>query len=118
MISSSKTFVLMAIDHSRDFFGTIGAGLQTIVGGNITLLTELCEKTRSQAFELMVQNARLLAYGLQPITLAEGLLLESAEIARRFAERADCEKIPCVSHWNAERAAAAAGGAGAAVAAE
>jgi uncharacterized protein YbjQ (UPF0145 family) len=44
------------IVRSRSIFGTIGAGLQTIVGGNITLLTELCEKTRSQAFELMVQH--------------------------------------------------------------
>ena len=44
--------------RSRSIFGTIGAGLQTIVGGNITLLTELCEKTRSQAFELMNQHAR------------------------------------------------------------
>jgi uncharacterized protein YbjQ (UPF0145 family) len=44
--------------RSRSIFGTIGAGLQTIVGGNITLLSELCEKTRAQAFELMVQHAR------------------------------------------------------------
>src|SRR5713101_8352049 len=43
--------------RSRSIFGTIGAGLQTIVGGNITLLTELCEKTRSQAFDLMLQHA-------------------------------------------------------------
>ena len=43
--------------RSRSIFGTIGAGLQTIVGGNITLLTELCEKTREQAFELMVDHA-------------------------------------------------------------
>src|SRR5450755_166579 len=43
--------------RSCSIFGTIGAGLQTIVGGNITLLTELCEKTRSQAFELMVEHA-------------------------------------------------------------
>ena len=43
--------------RSRSIFGTVGAGLQTIVGGNITLLTELCEKTRSQAFDLMVQHA-------------------------------------------------------------
>jgi uncharacterized protein YbjQ (UPF0145 family) len=43
--------------RSRSIFGTIGAGLQTIVGGNITLLTELCEKTRQQAFELMLQHA-------------------------------------------------------------
>jgi uncharacterized protein YbjQ (UPF0145 family) len=43
--------------RSRSIFGTIGAGLQTIVGGNITLLSELCEKTREQAFELMMQHA-------------------------------------------------------------
>src|SRR5215470_15271486 len=43
--------------RSRSIFGTIGAGLQTIVGGNITLLSELCEKTRSQSFELMCQHA-------------------------------------------------------------
>src|SRR6202046_2547513 len=43
--------------RSRSIFGTIGAGLQTIVGGNITLLTNLCEKTREYAFELMLQHA-------------------------------------------------------------
>ena len=44
--------------RSRSIFGTIGAGLQTIVGGNITLLTDLCEKTREHAYELMVQHAQ------------------------------------------------------------
>lgn len=43
--------------RSRNMFATIGASLQTIVGGNITLFTELCEKTRSEAFEIMVQHA-------------------------------------------------------------
>jgi uncharacterized protein YbjQ (UPF0145 family) len=43
--------------RSRSIFGTIGAGLQTIVGGNITLLSELCEKTREQAFEKMALHA-------------------------------------------------------------
>jgi UDP-sulfoquinovose synthase len=57
--------------------------------------------------ELMVENRRLRALGLEPITLQDGLLLESTEIARRWAGRADVSKIPCVSHWNAERAAAA-----------
>jgi uncharacterized protein YbjQ (UPF0145 family) len=45
------------IVRSRSIFGSIGAGLQTIVGGNITLLTELCENTRSQAYDLMAQHA-------------------------------------------------------------
>lgn len=43
--------------RSRSVFGTIGASLQTLVGGNITLFTELCEKTREEAFELMLQHA-------------------------------------------------------------
>jgi len=43
--------------RSRSIFGTIGAGLQTLVGGNITLLTNLCEKTRVEAFDLMLQHA-------------------------------------------------------------
>jgi len=43
--------------RSRSIFGTIGAGLQTIIGGNITLYTEMCEKTREDAFELMMQHA-------------------------------------------------------------
>lgn len=42
--------------RSRSIFGTIGAGLQTLVGGNITLLSELCEKTRLEAFHLMIQH--------------------------------------------------------------
>lgn len=43
--------------RSRNMFATIGASLQTIIGGNITLFTELCEKTRSESFELMVKHA-------------------------------------------------------------
>ena len=45
------------IVRSRSLLGTIGAGLQTIVGGNITLLTNLCEQTRRHAFELMLEHA-------------------------------------------------------------
>ncbi len=45
------------IVRSRSIIGSIGAGLQTLVGGNITLLTELCERTRNDAFELMAQHA-------------------------------------------------------------
>ena len=43
--------------RSRSILGTIGASLQTILGGNITLLTQLCEKTRSDAFNLMLEHA-------------------------------------------------------------
>ena len=43
--------------RSRSILGSLGAGLQTIIGGNISLFSELCEKTREDAFELMVQHA-------------------------------------------------------------
>ncbi|MGA8102045.1 MAG: YbjQ family protein [Candidatus Acidiferrales bacterium] len=43
--------------RSRSIFGTIGASLQTIVGGNISLYTDMCEKTREDALELMMQHA-------------------------------------------------------------
>jgi uncharacterized protein YbjQ (UPF0145 family) len=43
--------------RSRNIFATIGASLQTIVGGNITVWTSLCEQTRMDAFEIMIQHA-------------------------------------------------------------
>ncbi len=43
--------------RSRSVFGTIGASFQTLVGGNISLFTELCEKTRVEAFQIMVDHA-------------------------------------------------------------
>jgi len=46
--------------RSRSVFGTIGASLQILAGGNITLFTQLCEKTRSEAFDLMLAHAEQL----------------------------------------------------------
>ena len=43
--------------RSRSVFGTLGASLQTLVGGNITLFSELCEKTREEALELLLAHA-------------------------------------------------------------
>jgi uncharacterized protein YbjQ (UPF0145 family) len=43
--------------RSRSVFGTIGAGLQTMIGGDITLFTDLCEKTREDAFGRMLAHA-------------------------------------------------------------
>jgi len=43
--------------RSRSIVGNIGAALQSLVGGNITLFTELCEKARNDAFQLMLQHA-------------------------------------------------------------
>src|ERR1700733_5335459 len=42
--------------RSRSIFGTLGASLQTVVGGNITLFEDMCEQTREQALELMMQH--------------------------------------------------------------
>ncbi|MGC2323275.1 MAG: YbjQ family protein [Terriglobales bacterium] len=46
--------------RSRSIFGTIGAGLQTLLGGNITLFSKLCEQTRGHAFDLMLEHAAAL----------------------------------------------------------
>ena len=43
--------------RSRSILGNIGAGLQALIGGNITLYTELCEKAREDAYELLLQHA-------------------------------------------------------------
>jgi uncharacterized protein YbjQ (UPF0145 family) len=45
------------IVRSRSFFGNIGAGLQALVGGNITLYTELCEQARADAFGFLLDHA-------------------------------------------------------------
>jgi uncharacterized protein YbjQ (UPF0145 family) len=43
--------------RSRSIFGTIGGTFQTIVGGNITAFTKLCEQTRAEAFDILIQHA-------------------------------------------------------------
>lgn len=43
--------------RSRSIVGTIGGALHTIVGGNISLFTSLCERTRNESFELMIKHA-------------------------------------------------------------
>jgi uncharacterized protein YbjQ (UPF0145 family) len=57
-----KTFGVVRgiIVRSRSIFGTIGAGLQTLIGGNITILSNLCERTRQDALEQMLGHARAL----------------------------------------------------------
>ncbi len=45
------------IVRSRSIFGSIGGSLQTLVGGNISLFTELCERTREDAYNLMIKHA-------------------------------------------------------------
>ena len=56
-INNNLGIVRGIVVRSRSLFGTIGASFQTLVGGNITIYSELCEKTRSDAFELMLKHA-------------------------------------------------------------
>ncbi len=57
-IVENKGIVRGIIVRSRNIFGTIGGSLQTLLGGNISLFTELCERTRGDAFNLMLEHAR------------------------------------------------------------
>ena len=58
-IAENKGIVRGIVVRSRSVFGTIGGSLQTLFGGNISLFTELCERTREEAFEAMLEHARL-----------------------------------------------------------
>ena len=67
--------------RSRSIVGTIGAGLQSLFGGNITLWTELCEHARREAFELMAQHGQ--DAGGNAIV---GMRYDTTEIAQGVAE--------------------------------
>ena len=55
----SKNFGVVRgiVVRSRSLFGTLGGMLHTLIGGNITLFTQLCERTREEAFDMMVSHA-------------------------------------------------------------
>jgi uncharacterized protein YbjQ (UPF0145 family) len=78
-----KTFGVVRgiIVRSRSIVGTIGAGLQTLVGGNISILTNLCEKTRQDALEQMLAHAREL--GANAVV---GLRYDATEIMQGVTE--------------------------------
>ncbi len=69
------------IVRSRGLAGNIGAGFQALFGGNITLYTELCERTRDDAFNLMVQHAE--ALGANAII---GMRYDATEVAQGITE--------------------------------
>lgn len=58
-IVESLGVVRGVVVRSRSLFGTVGASLQTLIGGNISLFTELAERTRAQAFDTMLHQAHL-----------------------------------------------------------
>jgi uncharacterized protein YbjQ (UPF0145 family) len=57
-ITRSLGLVRGIVVRSRSIVGTIGGSLQTLIGGNITLFTDLCEKTREDAYDLMMKHAQ------------------------------------------------------------
>jgi uncharacterized protein YbjQ (UPF0145 family) len=59
----TKTFGVVRgiVVRSRSIIGTVGASLQTLLGGNITLYTEMCERARADAHQLMIDHAGQLA---------------------------------------------------------
>ena len=67
--------------RSRSIFGNIGAALQSLVGGNITLYSDLCEKTRQDAFEMMTRSAQEL--GANAII---GIRYDATEITQGITE--------------------------------
>ncbi|HZZ12932.1 MAG TPA: YbjQ family protein [Paraburkholderia sp.] len=69
------------IVRSRSVVGSIGASLQTLFGGNITLYTSLCERAREDAFERMLRDAD--ALGANAIV---GMRYDATEIARGISE--------------------------------
>jgi uncharacterized protein YbjQ (UPF0145 family) len=78
-----KTFGVVRgiIVRSRSIFGTIGAGLQTLVGGNISIFTDLCEQTRRDALERMLEHAS--ALGANAVI---GLRYDATEIMQGVTE--------------------------------
>jgi len=67
--------------RSRSIIGNIGAAIQSLFGGNITLYTQLCEQTRKQSFEMMLQHAEEL--GANAIV---GIKYDATEIAAGITE--------------------------------
>jgi uncharacterized protein YbjQ (UPF0145 family) len=69
------------IVRSRSIVGNIGAGLQSLFGGNITLYTELCERAREDAFNLMLEHA-----GQLGANAVIGVRYDATEIAQGITE--------------------------------
>jgi len=80
-VARSFGIVRGIVVRSRSFVGSIGAGLQTLLGGNITLYTERCAKARAEAHRLMLEHAA--ALGANAVI---GVRCEATEITAGVAE--------------------------------
>jgi len=80
-ITKSLGVVRGILVRSRSIFGTMGASLQTIFGGNISLLSDLCEKTRKEAYDMMLQHA-----ADQGANAVVGVRYESTEVMEGVTE--------------------------------
>lgn len=69
------------IVRSRSVVGTVGAALQSLVGGDISLFTELCENTRADAYERMIEHA-----AQQGANAVIGVRYDATEISRGISE--------------------------------
>ena len=69
------------IVRSRSVIGNLGAALQTIIGGNITILTDLCERTRGEAYELLLMHAA--AHGANAVV---GFRYDATEVMQGVTE--------------------------------
>ena len=74
-VLESKGIVRGIIVRSRSIVGTFGGAIQTLFGGNISLFTELCERTRADAFQLMLDHAR--AHGANAVV---GVRYDATEV--------------------------------------
>ena len=80
--------------RSRSVIGTIGAGVQTIFGGNISIFTELCETAREEAFDLMLQHAdKMGANGLIGVRYDANDVMESVTEVLCYGTAVVVEKV-------------------------
>jgi uncharacterized protein YbjQ (UPF0145 family) len=80
-VTKSFGVVRGIIVRSRSILGNLGASLQSLVGGNISLYTELCERARGDAFNLMLQHA-----GQMGANAVIGVRYDATEIAQGITE--------------------------------
>jgi uncharacterized protein YbjQ (UPF0145 family) len=80
-ITANRGVVRGIIVRSRSVIGSLGASIQTLFGGNITLYTELCERAREEAFEIMVQHG-----GQVGANAIIGMRYDANEIAQGVTE--------------------------------